>query len=143
MTHKVRWYALQCVLMRLALCLGAPMDSDRFERTNTHRLRRQDMCCTGTDFVLAHTTPSLIRLRLNGSCSARPTIPAAIQHRRAMSKRHQNGLNRYRILRFRVNAVEEAKIERPPQCWGFPIGFTPGGSPQPSNSLARRSEGGG
>ena len=24
------------------------MDRDRFERTHTHRLRRQDVCCTGT-----------------------------------------------------------------------------------------------
>lgn len=47
-THKVRWYALQCVLMRLALCFEAPMDSDRFERMETHGVRRQDMCCTGT-----------------------------------------------------------------------------------------------
>lgn len=60
-----------------------------------------------------------------------------------MSKRHQKGLNRDRILRFRVNAVEEAKIKRPPAMLGFPYRPTPGGSPPPSNSLARRPEGGG
>lgn len=76
-THKVRWYALQCVLMRLALCFGAPMDRDRFERTHTHRLRRQDVCCGPTGFARYPPPPPLIRLRLNVSCSARRTAAAA------------------------------------------------------------------
>ncbi|MNL06132.1 hypothetical protein D3C87_1267600 [compost metagenome] len=63
--------------MRLGVILATQPKASKFGALKSMELDGK-MCVVGPQAALASPPPTLIRLRLNGSCSARHTVAAAI-----------------------------------------------------------------